>query len=172
MNAGRPMPWRPSPVRSKPESPPRATRSSPSFAGRKPASPLASGIKRRNRKTDTTAELTLRRSLWRLGLRYRVNKKGLPGTPDIVFPRQRIAVFVDGDFWHGRDWEERKARLALGNNAVYWIAKIGYNRERDRNNENLLTELGWKVLRLWETDVLRDPECAARRIFGLVAPEA
>lgn len=172
MNAGRPMPWRPSPVRSKPELPPRATRISPSFAGRKPASPQASGIKRRNRKTDTTAELTLRRSLWRLGLRYRVNQKGLPGTPDIVFPRRRIAVFVDGDFWHGRDWEERKARLALGNNAVYWIAKIGYNRERDRNNENLLTELGWKVLRLWETDVLRDPEGAARRIFALVAPKA
>lgn len=171
MNAGRRMHWGPSPVPSKPESPERAPRASPSFAGCKPASPLASGIKRRNRKTGTTAELNLRRILWRLGLRYRVNQKGLPGTPDIVFPRQCIAVFVDGDFWHGRNWEQRKAHLSSGNNAAYWIAKIGYNRERDRNNENLLTELGWKVIRLWETDVLKDPESAARQIFGLVAPE-
>jgi DNA mismatch endonuclease, patch repair protein len=159
-------------VRSAPESPQRGPRTSPSFAGRKPASPQASGIKSRNRKNDTTAELALRHILWRLGLRYRVNKKGLPGTPDIVFSRQRIVVFVDGDFWHGRDWEQRKARLSSGNNADYWIAKIGYNRERDRINENLLAELGWKVIRLWETDVLKDPECAARRILGLVAPEA
>lgn len=160
-------------MRSNPESPPRAAgRISPSFAGRKPACLLASTIKKSNRKTDTTAELALRRSLWRLGLHYRVNHKGLPGTPDVVFPRQRIAVFVDGDFWHGRDWEERKARLAAGNNAAYWIAKISYNRERDRNNEHLLTEMGWKVIRLWETDVLKDPQCAARRIFGLVAANA
>lgn len=165
------MPWRPLPVRSKPELPPRAARISPSFVGRKPSSPLASGIKTRNRKTDTTAELTLRRVLWRQGLRYRVNQKGLPGTPDIVFPRQRVAVFVDGDFWHGRNWEQRKARLTSGNNAAYWIAKIGYNRERDCKNERLLADLGWTVIRLWETDVLKDPEGAARRILGLVASE-
>jgi DNA mismatch endonuclease (patch repair protein) len=158
-------------VRSTLESPQRGPRTSPSFAGREAASPQASGIKRRNRKTDTTAELALRRVLWRLGLRYRVNKQGLPGTPDIVFPRQRIVVFVDGDFWHGRNWEQRKARLASGNNAAYWIAKIAYNRERDRNNELLLTELGWKVVRVWETDVVKDPEWAATRILGLVAPE-
>jgi DNA mismatch endonuclease (patch repair protein) len=61
--------------------------------------------------------------------------------------------------------------LASGNNAAYWIAKIAYNRERDRNNELLLTELGWKVVRVWETDVVKDPEWAATRILGLVAPE-
>lgn len=156
-------------MRSKAESSHGAPRISPSFAGRKAASPLASTIKKRNRKTGTTAELALRRSLWRLGLRYRINRKGLPGTPDIVFSRQRVAVFVDGDFWHGRNWEQRKSRLTLGNNAAYWIAKIGYNRERDRHNDNLLTELGWKVIRLWETDVLRDPESVARGLSALVA---
>jgi len=149
----------------------RANRTSPSFVGYKPASPLASGIKKRNRKTDTTAELTLRRALWRAGLRYRVHQKGLPGTPDIVFPRQRVAVFVDGDFWHGRDWEQRKDRLTSNNNAAYWIAKIGYNRERDRNNEVLLIDAGWKVIRLWETDVLKDPQGAARRVSELIRPE-
>lgn len=148
-----------------------ANRASPSFVGCKPASPLDSRIKKRNRKTDTTAEWALRRALWRAGLRYRVHQKGLPGTPDIVFPRQRVAVFVDGDFWHGRDWEQRKERLRSSNNAEYWIAKIGYNRERDRNNDVLLVDAGWKVIRLWETDVLKDPQDAARRIYGLITPK-
>lgn len=160
----------PSLVRSKPESSQRVPRTSPSFANRKPASPRASAVKRRNRKTDTTAELALRRALWRLGLRYRVHHKGLPGTPDIVFPRKRVVVFVDGDFWHGRDWEQRKERLRSGTNASYWLAKIGYNRERDRKNDKVLSQSGWTVLRLWETDVLASPDGTAKQVFDLIAP--
>ncbi len=99
-----------------------------------------------------------------------MHQSDLPGNPDLVFSRQRVAVFVDGDFWHGRDWERRQTRLSTGNNSHYWIAKIGYNRERDGRNNALLAELGWRVLRLWETDVLKDPEWAARRVEALVAP--
>ena len=140
-------------------------RSSPSYSGCKAASALASRIKQRNRKTGTKAELALRQALWRRGLRYRRNRRDLPGTPDLVFTSRRIVVFVDGDFWHGRNWDERKKRLSSGNNGAYWVSKIAYNRERDERNNVRLAELGWRVLRLWETDVLRDPEAAA----GLVA---
>jgi DNA mismatch endonuclease (patch repair protein) len=111
--------------------------------------------------------MALRRALWGLGLRYRLYQSDLPGNPDVVLRRHRLAVFVDGDFWHGRDWERRRERLRSGSNADYWIAKIAYNRDRDRRNDALLRELGWRVLRLWETDVLSDPKAAASRVRAL-----
>lgn len=107
----------------------------------------------------------LRRALWGLGLRYRVAAAGVPGRPDIVFKGKRIAVFCDGDFWHGRNLEARLARLQAGHNAPYWTAKIRRNVERDRTNDAELKAAGWAVVRLWESDILRDPEAAA----GLVA---
>ncbi len=122
-------------------------------------------IKRLNRKVGSKAELALRRALWRRGLRYRINVGSLPGKPDLLLTRQRIAIFVDGDFWHGRDWSLREGRLRSGNNAAYWVAKISYNRERDRRNNAQLADLGWRVIRLWETDVLKDPEGAAQVVW-------
>lgn len=89
----------------------------------------------------------------------------------MVFRRQRVAVFVDGDFWHGRDWEERRERLRSGHNGPYWLAKITYNRDRDIRNNTLLSELGWRVLRLWETDVLKDPDSAARLVADALRAE-
>jgi DNA mismatch endonuclease (patch repair protein) len=113
--------------------------------------------------------MALRLSLFRRGLRYRVNRKDLPGCPDLAFIRQRVAVFVDGDFWHGRDWEKRKRQLQSGHNAPYWLAKIAYNRDRDIRNNELLAELGWRVVRLWETDVLKNPDGAARLVASVIA---
>lgn len=144
----------------------------PSFKGHQSSSAISSRIKQRNRKAGTKAELALRRALWQRGLRYRLGQKDLPGSPDLVFRRQRVVVFVDGDFWHGRDWERRRERLQAGSNADYWLAKIGYNRDRDRRNQVLLAELGWRVLRLWETDVLTDPQDAARQVASLLSPDA
>jgi DNA mismatch endonuclease (patch repair protein) len=72
-----------------------------------------------------------------------------------------VVVFCDGDFWHGRDWEQLRKALLRRHNADYWIAKIMSNRDRDRENMKRLTEQGWLVLRLWETDVLRDTRAAA-----------
>lgn len=132
---------------------------------------MASRTKQRNRKVGTKAEIALRRALWVRGLRYRVHQKDLPGCPDLIFRGRRVAVFVDGDFWHGRDWEKRKERLQSGHNAPYWLAKITYNRDRDIRNNSLLTELGWRVLRLWETDVLKDPDGAARLIADVLGAE-
>lgn len=136
-------------------------RPAPRFDRLRPASSAAAQVKRRNRAQGSAAELALRRALWALGLRYRLHAKNLPGKPDILFLRQRLVVFVDGDFWHGRHWDERRRRLSDGHNAAYWIAKIGYNIERDRHNNELLQAQGWHVIRLWEKDILRAPDDAA-----------
>jgi DNA mismatch endonuclease (patch repair protein) len=143
------------------------TSAAPSFKGLRPASESAARAKRANRKRDTAAELALRRAVWRMGLRYRVNVATMPGTPDIVFSRARVAVFCDGDFWHGRDWPRLRAKLECGTNPGYWSAKIARNRERDRRVDAELTRAGWRVVRLWETDIRRDPDTAARLVAGL-----
>lgn len=136
----------------------------PRFSSFKPASETASRIKRQNRSRDTRAEVLLRKELWRRGLRYRLHVANLPGKPDIVFRRMRVAVFCDGDFWHGRRWHQRQDKLSRGTNAPYWTAKIAANIARDRRNTRALRKTGWVVVRLWETDVLRDVQRAARRV--------
>lgn len=146
----------------------KPSRRSPSWSGCQSASDLASRIKRRNRKTGTKAERALGAALWHLGLRYRLSYRGLPGKPDLVFTRHRVAVFVDGDFWHGREWETRRERLISGNNGAYWVSKIAYNRERDERNNMRLAELGWRVVRIWESDVLKDPETAADQVARII----
>lgn len=103
-----------------------------------------------------------------MGLRYRKNVKTLPGKPDIVFPRARVVVFCDGDFWHGRNWNKLRSNLKKGTNANYWSAKIAYNIERDRRNTDMLKKAGWQVIRLWETDIKCNPSNAAKYIKEIV----
>lgn len=133
----------------------------PQFGNREPSSEAASRAMRGNRASDTKPEMLLRRELWRRGHRYRLHRSDLPGRPDLAFVGQRVAVFCDGDFWHGRDWEERKAKLRNGANSDYWIPKIRANRERDRTQTQELEEMGWAVIRMWESDITGDPEGAA-----------
>src|SRR5713101_665305 len=110
----------------------RHERTTPSFERLRPASERASAAARgASTKTNTRCELVLRFELWRRGLRYRVHHPGLPGRPDIVFTKHRVAIFCDGDFWHGRDLDNRLAKLARGHNATYWLAKVQRNVERD-----------------------------------------
>lgn len=141
----------------------------PRYDDCEPATPAASKAKRRNPPKGTRAELLLRQALWARGLRYRLHAKDLPGKPDVIFRRQRLAIFVDGDFWHGRNWGKRREKLKKGSNADYWLAKIGYNIERDKKNTALLEEMGWAVIRFWETDVLDGPNIAAREIVDALA---
>jgi DNA mismatch endonuclease (patch repair protein) len=140
----------------------------PSYSGFTPASPNASRIKQANRREGGRAERLLGQALWRAGLRYRKHPPGLPGRPDFVFAGARVCLFCDGDFWHGRDWDALREKLARRANPEYWLAKIGRNRERDQEQTARLTALGWLVIRVWETDVLRDPEAAARQVKSLV----
>ena len=102
--------------------------------------------------------------LWQRGLRYRLAVATLPGRPDIVFTRERVAVFCDGDFWHGRNLAERVAKLSQGHNAGYWVAKVQANVERDERQSRELEADGWRVVRLWETDIARDAEAAAEAV--------
>jgi DNA mismatch endonuclease (patch repair protein) len=136
----------------------------PYYAGFSPASETASRVKQANRREGGRAERLLGQAMWRLGLRYRKHVAGLPGRPDFVFAGARVCLFCDGDFWHGRDWEHLRERLARRANPAYWLAKIGRNVERDREQTERLTAEGWLVIRLWETEVLRDPEAAALRV--------
>jgi DNA mismatch endonuclease (patch repair protein) len=122
---------------------------------------------------NTRCELALRRELSRRGLRYRLHYTRLPGRPDIVFPKQRLVIFCDGDFWHGRDLSARLAKLVRGHNATYWVAKVQRNVERDRRQTRTLEESGWVVLRYWETDVLgRTNEIADQVVTALRHPNA
>lgn len=123
---------------------------------------------RKNRREGGRAEQLLRQTLWRNGLRYRKHVMGLPGQPDLVFSRARLCVFVDGDFWHGRDWVKLRQRLQQRANPDYWIPKIARNMERDREQERRLANEGWHVLRLWETDVLKDVEAVCRTITAKI----
>ena len=129
----------------------------PSFDGSRASSPLASRIKRANRSTNTRPELLLRKALRSARLKFSVHATDLPGRPDFVFRGRRAVVFCDGDFWHGRNWRKMRPRLQHGSNSEYWIKKIAYNIARDKRQTAKLRAAGWKVVRVWETDVSRDP---------------
>lgn len=142
----------------------------PRFDEFRPASEVTSRVARASsHKQGTRCELHLRRALWSLGFRYRIDTSKLPGRPDIVFIRSRVVVFCDGDFWHGRHLKDRLAKLSKGHNAPYWVAKIRANVERDRRNNEMLARAGWLVLRYWETDILRDVSAIAAEIATQVA---
>lgn len=137
----------------------------PRYDNFSPSSVRASAAARgSSRKCDTKPELLLRRALWRTGLRYHKNRADLPGSPDIVFPGARVIVFVDGDFWHGKDLQSRKARLSKGHNSEYWIKKIEGNVARDHERNRELRAAGWVVLRVWESDILVDVDRVVRRV--------
>lgn len=106
------------------------------------------------------AETLLAKALWHKGYRYRKNDKRLPGSPDIAILKYRIAIFVDGEFWHGKDWENWKSRLKR--NREYWIEKIEENMTRDIRNDQLLTQAGWMPIHFWEKEVIKNlPACVA-----------
>lgn len=145
---------------------PPSARESPSYKGLVPSSEAASAAARASsRKADTRCEVKIRSLLWRAGARFRKNVKTLPGKPDIVFPAARLAIFCDGDFWHGKEWGRRRQKLAQGSNPQYWTAKIEGNMERDQRHNGELETEGWTVLRFWESDIHRDPAGIAAQIL-------
>src|SRR4051812_5035010 len=149
------------PPRKKPGSVPR-------FDGLTARSAVTSRVGAANRKKNTTPELLLRKALLASGARFTLHANDLPGCPDLVIRRHRIAIFCDGDFWHGRDWLKRRRTLAEGWNADYWVAKIERNRARDRIVTKSLRQLGWRLIRVWEGDVRRDPVRVATKILKVL----
>lgn len=104
------------------------------------------------RSKDTSIELKVRKYLFSLGYRYRVNYKELPGKPDIVFTKKKIAIFIHGCYWHGHNCNSRYAHISKSN-TNYWNTKIQRNQERDKRNIEQLEKDGWKVIVLWECEI-------------------
>lgn len=127
------------------------------------------------RSQDNKTEVKLRRALHALGLRYRKYSGSLPGRPDLVFPASRVAVFLDGDYWHGRDLVEgrstaleRRLRRLPVKTRKYWRAKFRRRVERDEQVTRQLRDAGWLVLRFWESDVRANPTPAVRTVASSV----
>lgn len=116
-----------------------------------------------NKGKDTSIELKVRSELHRRGLRFRKHIKELPGNPDIVFPAQKVVVFIDGDFWHGYrfpTWEDKVSE--------FWKEKIRKNRERDKKNHGKLYRMGWQVIRIWEHEIEDDLDSCIEKIISAV----
>lgn len=110
------------------------------------------------RSKNTKIEIALRKALWHKGYRYRKNYEALPGKPDIVLTKQKIAIFCDSEFFHGKDWEILKPQLEHGKNGEFWIKKISRNRERDDEVNKQLLFLGWTVIRFWGKDIIKNTD--------------
>ena len=110
------------------------------------------------RSKDTKIEVMFRKALWHEGIRYRKNYKALPGCPDIAITKHKIAVFCDGEFWHGKDWAKKEPRIK--SNREYWIPKIERNIQRDNEIDQQLKSMGWVVVRFWGLDIKKNlPAC-------------
>ena len=122
-------------------------------------SPPTDDIKRRYvmsriKNKDTSIEVNLRKALWGAGIRYRKNYKKIPGTPDIAITKYQIAIFCDGEFWHGKDWETKK--VTIKSNREYWLEKIERNINRDSETDRALCGMGWVVMRFWGSDIRKN----------------
>lgn len=124
-----------------------------------------SAVMRRVKGRDTSPEMKARKLLTRLGARYRLHRKDLPGSPDIVLPGRRLAIFVHGCFWHGHDCA-RGSRVPK-QNRDYWLAKVGRNAARDAASRVALIEAGWRVETIWECD-MKDEAALTDRLAGLL----
>ena len=120
------------------------------------------------RSRDTTIERILCRCIREKGYGYRKNYKELPGRPDIVLTKYRIAIFCDSEFFHGKDWETLQVKILKGDNSEYWLNKISRNIERDLQNNTELMHLGWKVLRFWGKDIRKTPDLCLLEIENAI----
>ncbi len=112
------------------------------------------------------SEQALAKALWSHGIRYRKNYKQVPGSPDIAITKYKVAVFVDGEFWHGENWDERKKKLK--NNREYWIEKIEENITRDKRNDALLNDMGWIPVHFWEKEIKKDLQKCVDKVIDAV----
>lgn len=116
------------------------------------------------RSKNTEIECILRSALWKKGYRYRKNYTKIPGKPDIVLTKYKIAIFCDSEFFHGKDWEIQKKKIEKSNNSDYWIMKIERNISRDEDINKRLKAMGWVVLRFWGKDIKKNTESCIKII--------
>lgn len=126
--------------------------------------PERSKIMGKIRGKNTKPELAFRKALWQAGYRYRIDYKKLVGKPDIALKKYKTVIFIDGEFWHGYNWEERKHKIKT--NREFWIPKIERNIQRDEEVNTALREKGYKVFRFWETKVKKDLEACLEEVLA------
>ena len=134
---------------------------------------LVSSIMRKIKSSETKPEVILRKKLWRKGVRYRKNVAKLIGKPDIVIHKYKLAIFVDGDFWHGKQFKLRgysslEEQFKGVASREYWIKKIKRNMQRDKVVNRELEKQDWKVIRFYESDVIENPDKCVSIILALV----
>lgn len=128
--------------------------------------PERSELMAKIRSENTRPEIMLRKALWAVGLRFRVHRRNLPGKPDISNQRLKLAIFVDGEFWHGYQWEEKKHKLR--SNRDFWIPKIERNIQRDQEVNGQLRRLGFTVFRFWEREVKKELGACVKQVLDYV----
>ena len=116
--------------------------------------PQRSIIMGKIRGKNTKPELAFRKALYASGYRYRIDYKKLIGKPDIVLKKYKTIIFIDGEYWHGHNWEERKPKVKT--NREFWIAKIERNMQRDQEVNAELKRLGYRVFRFWESEINKE----------------
>lgn len=115
------------------------------------------------RSKGTKPEILLKKVIWQAGIRYKTSKKPLLGKPDISLKKYKLVIFVDGDFWHGHDWENRKHTIK--SNREFWIAKIERNMQRDQEVNQYYQSKGWIVLRFWDFEVKRELGVCLKKVL-------
>lgn len=121
------------------------------------------------RSKDTQIEVILRRALWHAGIRYRKNYDALPGKPDIAITKYRIAIFCDGEFFHGRNWNVLREKLKSSHNSPYWTKKISRNIHRDMEVIHEIESMGWTVIRFWGTEIKSHPEKCVKEVHDAIS---
>ena len=124
--------------------------------------PKRSKIMSKIRGKNTKPELAFRKALYAAGYRYRIDYKKLIGKPDILLKKYKTAVFIDGEYWHGHNWEERKPKVKT--NREFWIAKIERNMQRDREVNTELRRLGYTIFRFWETEIKKELDTCLQKV--------
>ncbi|WP_017257711.1 very short patch repair endonuclease [Pedobacter arcticus] len=114
------------------------------------------------RAKDSKPELVFRKALWKQNIRYRTHVKTLPGTPDLAITKYKLAIFVDGIFWHGYQWDKRKNQIKTNRN--FWIPKIERNMQRDRENREALESKGYTVMRFWEHEIKQSLQACINQV--------
>ena len=126
--------------------------------------PERSKIMGKIRGKNTKPELAFRKALWASGYRYRIDSRKLIGRPDIVLNKYKTVIFIDGEFWHGYKWEERKPKIKT--NRDFWIAKIERNKQRDSEVNEELTRLGYKVFRFWDNEIKKELDTCLHKVIS------
>jgi DNA mismatch endonuclease (patch repair protein) len=117
-------------------------------------SPQRSRMMSKIKNKHSKPEMILRRALWACNIRFRLHDKSLPGRPDIVIKKYKLAIFVDGEFWHGFDWKQRRDQIK--SNRLFWIPKIERNMQKDARTNRALRDMGYVVFRFWAQDILKN----------------